>query len=97
MHPVRRTAFFEQCLRDLHLSPALSERILAAVIWALERNPEHYPGWGETLTGTTIRVAVTQAFPPSIPPYYVYYTVDEQGVCTLQFMEVALRRLREDR
>ncbi|HLB12897.1 MAG TPA: hypothetical protein VJA25_03125 [Dehalococcoidia bacterium] len=80
---VRRSELFEQNVSLIHPhAPRLDEQ-LRGVEWAVATNPEAFP----TIPGTSLRLVKTDPF-PGAPPLRVYFTIDDENTCTLQYVEL---------
>lgn len=80
---VRRDQLFEQNARLIQPdAPRLDEQ-LQGVEWVIATNPEACP----RIPGTLLRLVKTDPF-PGAPPLRIYFTIDDENTCTMQYIEL---------
>ncbi len=81
---VIRSKLFEKLATQIVSDTKRCDEVLESVEWAIATNPDHH----EEIPGTSLRIIKTAAFKTSsIPEMRLYFTIDSDDTCTLQFIE----------
>ena len=93
MRTVIRARLFEAMVRSqLHPDVRRCDEVLMGVEWAIAVNAEAFPLLGHD---TDLRAVKTTRF-PDVPPFVVYFTIDDEHICTLQGLHVIETYATED-